>query len=62
MISSTMELSYLQSYNDSLHQRAQKEGVHCRYALLELMGAKLVEEVGARLGDPKVNIRLGKIN
>jgi len=29
MSSSTIELSYLQSENDSLYQKAQKEGVHC---------------------------------
>ncbi len=33
MISTIMELSYLRSWNDSLYQRAQKEGVCCRYKL-----------------------------
>jgi hypothetical protein len=36
-ISSTMELSYLQSLNDSLYQRVQKEGVHCQYFSVGLM-------------------------
>ncbi len=34
MISSTIELSYFQSQNNSLYQRAQKEEVHCQYAIL----------------------------
>jgi hypothetical protein len=29
-----MELSYLQSWSNSLYQRTQKEGVCCQYVLL----------------------------